>query len=536
MFKGIAVHWRPLARLVVLLAIASGSIQIALAAQADRQAAPSGLPAPGTPASAMAAAGGPSNPYFSVETITLGDGAQLERMTISGPPKPPPGYELERAPVAPSVLNQPMATKTLPVPAYTWVFGCSAVSASMIGGYWDRNGFPGIYTGPTNGGVMPMDNSSWPTWTDSSGDSYPGNPLTASRNGSDGRATRGSIDDYWVEYGSTAADPYVSGGWTQHVWGDAVGDYMKTSQSACSNTDGSTAFYNYTSSATPLTCADMVTYGIEEKDGTYGRKLFYEARGYPVTECYSQKTDNTVTGGFSFAQYKAKIDAGRPVFLNLEGHSIVGIGYQDPSTVFLNDTWDYSTHQMTWGGSYSGMQLLSVSIADPDIPAVTCYPLTLGHTGNGTDPAASPSKSTGCASGQYVAGESIALSGATPDAGWGIAGWTGTADDASTASTNSLTMPASARSAGVNYLRLLGGVNGDGLVNSTDALIILSADAGLDTSQFCPMNCGDVNADGQINSTDALILLSYDAGMTVPFALGQPGCPASATPPPGCTP
>jgi hypothetical protein len=83
---------------------------------------------------------------------------------------------------------------------------------------------------------------------------------------------------------------------------------------------------------------------------------------------------------------------------------------------------------------------------------------------------------------------------------------------------------------------ILGDVNGDDAVNSTDALIVLSADADLNTSQFCPMNCGDVNADGQINSTDALIILSYDADMTVPFALGQPGCPASATPPPGCTP
>jgi Domain of unknown function (DUF362)/Dockerin type I domain len=81
----------------------------------------------------------------------------------------------------------------------------------------------------------------------------------------------------------------------------------------------------------------------------------------------------------------------------------------------------------------------------------------------------------------------------------------------------------------------LGGVNGDSVVDSTDALIILSADAGIDTSQYCPMNCGDVNGDGLVNSTDALVVLSYDVGMTVPFAVGQPGCPASVTQPPGCT-
>jgi PKD repeat protein len=82
----------------------------------------------------------------------------------------------------------------------------------------------------------------------------------------------------------------------------------------------------------------------------------------------------------------------------------------------------------------------------------------------------------------------------------------------------------------------LGDVNTDDLVDSTDALIVLSADAGLNTSQFCPMNCGDTNADGLVNSTDALIVLSYDAGLSVPFPVGQPGCPPDITQPPGCTP
>ena len=84
---------------------------------------------------------------------------------------------------------------------------------------------------------------------------------------------------------------------------------------------------------------------------------------------------------------------------------------------------------------------------------------------------------------------------------------------------------------------ILGDVNGDTVVNSTDALIVLSCDAGLDTSDFCPMNCGDVNADGLINSTDALIILSYDAGMSVSFPVGQPGaCPSVVTPCAGCNP
>jgi hypothetical protein len=83
---------------------------------------------------------------------------------------------------------------------------------------------------------------------------------------------------------------------------------------------------------------------------------------------------------------------------------------------------------------------------------------------------------------------------------------------------------------------ILGDVNGDDTVNSTDALVILSCDVGTDTSQFCPMNCGDVNADGLVNSTDALIILSYDVGMDVPYPVGESGCPSSVTPCLGCTP
>jgi len=83
---------------------------------------------------------------------------------------------------------------------------------------------------------------------------------------------------------------------------------------------------------------------------------------------------------------------------------------------------------------------------------------------------------------------------------------------------------------------VLGDVNGDDDLNSTDALIILSGDVGIDISQFCPINCGDVNGDGYVNSTDALIILSYDVGMTVPFPIGVSACPASVTPCPGCNP
>ncbi len=325
------------------------------------------------PSAASAQGVQPFSPYYAEQKIQV-NGVSLTKSIINGPSKPPLGTEQQRAPI--EVF--PAAAKTLTVPAFKWVFGCSAVSGAMIAGYYDRNGYSNMYTGPTAGGVMPLaEDATWGSWTDVVGDPYPNNPLIASHQGLDGRATKGSIDDYWVSYGSTASDPYITGAWTQHTWGHAIGDYMKTSQSAYGNTDGSTTFYTWTTNPAPLTCADMVANSIQTVDGTYGRKLFYEAKGYTVTDCYNQKTDNN-GGGFTFANYKAQIDANRPVMLNLAGHTIVGVGYAGDAanTIYIHDTWDNLNHNMTWGGSYSGMQLLSVSIVNLQPVVVSPTPLT----------------------------------------------------------------------------------------------------------------------------------------------------------------
>jgi hypothetical protein len=82
-----------------------------------------------------------------------------------------------------------------------------------------------------------------------------------------------------------------------------------------------------------------------------------------------------------------------------------------------------------------------------------CYILTLAHTGQGSDPIATPAHSTGCPTGKYVAGASVNLSGAVPASGWHIAGWSGTEDDASIASTNTVTIPAGDHAAAVIYLQ-----------------------------------------------------------------------------------
>ena len=309
------------------------------------------------------AAEGPDSRYFRVRTIAAGDGTTLAESIISGPPERPPGYASSSV----SRLPEPNLTQGINVlsgvPAFNWSFGCSATSAAMIAGYYDRTGYPNMYTGPTNGGLMPLDNSSWPDWEDSAGDTRHQCPLSATHNGLDGRTTNGHVDDYWISYLEEGPDPF-EGNWPEHSYGDCTADYMKTNQWAYDNADGSTTFYNYTDGS-PLYWYDIESSGIDDVDGGYGIKLFYESRGYTVTEMYNQYIRGyaSPTSGFTYDQFKAEIDAGRPVMIHLEGHTMVGIGYDDASdTIYIHDTWDHTLHTMTWGGSYSGMQQYGVTI------------------------------------------------------------------------------------------------------------------------------------------------------------------------------
>lgn len=301
------------------------------------------------------------SPYYSEITTTQPDGSVLVQSIINGPSQPLPEYEEERLS---SVRTEDQAEGVISnFPSYSWVFGCSAVSQAMIAAYHDRTGATNLYTGPTAGGVAPLTDTSWPRWTDRVGDQYPSNPIIASRIGTDGRTTKGSIEDYWVSLDSAAPDPYITGGWSEHSFNQAVGDFMFTSQSKYNNRDGSTGFWNFNDNR-KLTCDRMETDKLI--DGTLGRRNYYRARGYTVTDCYNQKVDSQVTGGFSLAQYKAEINAGRPVFLNLKGHSVVGYGYEG-NTIYIRDTWSSDPNfrpTFQWGGSYQGMPLMSVSIVN----------------------------------------------------------------------------------------------------------------------------------------------------------------------------
>jgi hypothetical protein len=128
------------------------------------------------------------------------------------------------------------------------------------------------------------------------------------------------------------------------------------------NFDGSTTFF-FNTKGKPLSDYTGSEF-LRLRDGAHGMKLFAESRGYAVTANYNQYISGFQgnTAGFTYDQYKSEIDVGYPVLIQLSGHTILGIGYSGTNQVIVHDTWDYSDHTMTWGGTYGGMVHQGVTV------------------------------------------------------------------------------------------------------------------------------------------------------------------------------
>lgn len=120
-------------------------------------------------------------------------------------------------------------------------------------------------------------------------------------------------------------------------------------------------------------------------------------------------------------------------------------GNSTTPSLAMAGSWAY----VAWDDHSSGEAEIYLRRSAPI--AAICYFLNLEHDGQGADPIAAPANSPGCGTGYYSAGQAISLT-AAPFGGWGgIIRWSGTNDDSSTASTNSLTMPAHNHTVRVTY-------------------------------------------------------------------------------------
>jgi len=351
---------------------------------------------------------------------------EIEMMLIDSPPTPPVN-------VSHTVVNIGHLTESAvilnDVPTSEWTYGCTATSTGMLFGYYDRTGYPNMYTGSTNGGVCPL--------TDL-GQGIPTNPrypipgscyIISTENGLDGISSNAHADDYWISSGSAGPDPW-EGNWPEHTWGLCTADFLGTNQwkwdyssypgtdgSIDHNTDGATTVWNYNDGSKLYDWYPGPVYGIPTTSCCHGMRLFAESRGYSVDANYNQLTNNQHSNGFTFAEFQAEINAGRPVLIHVIGHTMVGIGYDTATnSIYIHDTWDNNIHSMTWGGSYAGMDLYAVTVIHLASP--TEYSLTISSTSGGS--VTTPGE------GAFIYDEGMIVDlVATPGAGYRFDEWTG---------------------------------------------------------------------------------------------------------------
>lgn len=256
----------------------------------------------------------------------------------------------------------------LEVPDYSWYAGCFGTATGNLMGYWDRHGLADFYTGPTAGGVAPLDDRTGNVGIRS---------LWANRAGFDGRPTNhfGHIDDYWGWYRSdhdrsyqhTGQDPYVLSNRVEHA-ADCIGDFIGLSQrkwtsmnGECDgNIDAFSFVYWETNGDRRVNYAAKTPSGEPVRDIQGGLREWTRFRGFDA-DVFTQLVDfspQTPSGkGFSFADLKQEIDEGYPllVFLqdynefhrsvddmpraNPEIHGMLIYGYQEFPEFGVNYVW-----------------------------------------------------------------------------------------------------------------------------------------------------------------------------------------------------
>ncbi len=266
------------------------------------------------------------------------------------------------------------------VPDYNWYAGCFGTACGNLMGYWDRHGFPNFYTGPTGGGLAPLN--------DAGGVGI--RSMWASMAGFDGRPANqyGHMDDYWDPtggpqgwgYESTAADPYVTVGRLEHS-PDCIGDFIGLNQKRWTNMNGecdgniNAYCFNYweTNGYRRVNYTPGNAAGKPPRDIQSGLREWTKYRGYDAetfSQLFSLNPTKPATNGFTYEDMKAEINAGYPVLLflqsyseysrslpgppamsraNPEIHGMLAFGYEEEPTTYPPVQWVYYRTSWAWG-------------------------------------------------------------------------------------------------------------------------------------------------------------------------------------------
>ena len=84
-----------------------------------------------------------------------------------------------------------------------------------------------------------------------------------------------------------------------------------------------------------------------------GLDMYVQSRGYAMDyEITGVYEVDCAGGSFTFNDYKKEIDSGRPVLISIEGHSMIGYGYNASTWEIIFDDCYEADRRMVWDGTY----------------------------------------------------------------------------------------------------------------------------------------------------------------------------------------
>ena len=239
------------------------------------------------------------------------------------------------------------------IPELEYMYGCTVTAMAMMLGYYDLYGYQGYDLSDVIDGNVAFDSRG------SDGNIYNKNEFDSVLGST--AVTQGHVDRFFDQTAAgekkyTYIGGKVANGLNIDEW-DCLADYIGTNQYWRGNGDLSTSHY-FCDLAWLKSTGQTYYVGGENipakyVDYKYGLELYVQSKGYDLDDklTYTEKVD-TAGGSFTFKDYMAEIDAGRPVLISIVGHSMVGYGYnEDTKEIIFDDTYRQN-QRMKWGGTY----------------------------------------------------------------------------------------------------------------------------------------------------------------------------------------
>ena len=246
------------------------------------------------------------------------------------------------------------------MPEAEYMYGCTPTAVAMILGYYDLYGYRGTsLSNMIEGDVDPKSRGTdGNAYNMNAFDTVLGRAIATESFVSRFHAVKGkeTTPKQELKYTFKSDNRTIN----TDVW-DCIADYLGTGQYWRGNDNLSTTvsycsledLYRNDTTTEITSGSTKRTVRYIDTSMMYGLDLYVQSRGYTMDyEISGSYLVDTAGGDFTFADYMKEIDSGRPVMISIEGHSMVGYGYNADTQEIIFDDCYVSGKRMKWTGTY----------------------------------------------------------------------------------------------------------------------------------------------------------------------------------------